>query len=232
MLSSLVTTVVTPSKWPRPRCAPSSVSVSAARPRTVGGEAVRVDLLDAGREEEVDARRRGQRGVALPRRAGRPRGRLASLNCAGLTNSDTTTTSQCVAGAARSATGGRRGSAPIVGTSPIERPGARGSAQRGAQLGDGADGPHAASALASAASARRGVGERVEQREQLGRAARRRLALARRRSPRRRGRSGRSARARARARPSSRPCARTSGTSALALDAGGRRRAARRRPRA
>ena len=75
MLSSLVTTVVTPWKCSAPRWAPSSVSVSAPPTGTVVAKPGRVDLARPRGEQHVGARLRGQRGVVAPRRAGRRPGR-------------------------------------------------------------------------------------------------------------------------------------------------------------
>ena len=103
---------------------------------------VRVDLLDGGREQHVDAELLGDRGVALPRRAGRRRGRAASLNCAGLTNSETTTSSQ----RSRAA----RISDVVAGVEGAHRRDEADRAARAARRatcarssGDGADRPHA-----------------------------------------------------------------------------------------
>ncbi len=76
MFSSLVTTVATPSKWPRPRCAPSSVSVTPATDDG-GREPGRVDLVDGRREQEVDAGLARPAPRRAPRRAGRRAGRPA-----------------------------------------------------------------------------------------------------------------------------------------------------------
>ena len=64
MFSSLVTTVVTPSKWLTPRCSPSSVSV---RPLTwtVVPKPGRVDLVERRGEEQIGAGLGRERGVAV-----------------------------------------------------------------------------------------------------------------------------------------------------------------------
>ena len=83
-------------------------------------------------------------------------------------------------------------------------PAARGP-QRGAQLADGAQRPHAGTPAAASASERaRRVGERVEEAQEVAACVRRPPRADGPRSPRRRGRSGPSGRAREPAAPSSR----------------------------
>ena len=183
----------------------------------------------AGRPPRPAARTARRRRARPPRRrraprcAGRRRGRAASSNCAGLTNSETTTSSQR-SRAARISAWWPAWKAPIVGTRPTVRPAPRAPRDVGAHLGDGADRPHARHRP-------RGVDERVEQRQQLGRALRHRGALARDRLLVAAGDRAGQRLLGARARPSSRRRRARAGRAAR-----GRRRrwppAARRRPRA
>ena len=91
---------------------------------TVGGEAVRVDLLDRRREQQVHALGLGQPLRRAPRRAGRPRGPRP-----GRTGRDSRTARPRPRRTPRapgaSATGGPRGSSPSSGTRPMRRPARR-----------------------------------------------------------------------------------------------------------
>ena len=95
MLNSLVTTVVTPSKWARPRCAPSSVSVRPGHGHRRGKALADRAPRPAARTGSRPRHRGGASSRCSSRGyASRSRG---SLNWAGLTNSDTTTTSHSLA---------------------------------------------------------------------------------------------------------------------------------------
>ena len=217
MLKSLATTVVTPSevlgaargaleRLGEPRDADGGREPRRGRPPRAAGAKRRSTPL-AG----------GQRGVAgLVARVGGEV--LAGPNCAGLTNSETTTTSQALARAAD-----QREVALVQGAHRRDQPDPR--APRGGPASAARSSATVRTVLMRATSAARelarGLGERVEEvRAARARARRRRRAGAP-PSPRRRGRPGRSAPARARAPPSSR---RSRGRAAPAarLDAGGR----------
>ena len=107
------------------------------------GEAVGVDLLDRAGRTGRRRRALGRRRRRAPRCAGRRRGRVASSNWAGLTNSETTTSSQA-SRAARISASWPAWNAPIVGTSPTRAAGRAGGGHVGADLGDRPERPHAA----------------------------------------------------------------------------------------
>ena len=174
MLNSLQTTVQTPSK-----CAGAALGAlehaAQARHADPRREPVGVDLLrPAGRTAR---RRRAPRPSRrrTPRCAGRRRGRSASSNWVGLTNSETTTSSQAVARGPH-----QRLVAGVERAHRRHEPDAAAGAARrgdvGAHLGDRPQRPHARRLPGELA---RGGGERVEQREQVGRALLDRGALAR-----------------------------------------------------
>ena len=124
MLKSLVTTVATPVKCAGP--APLGVAAQhLGEPAhgDAGGEALGVDLLAGGGEEQVDALALGQRAVAvLVARVGARSS--AGPNWAGFTNRETTTRSHC-SRARRMRDRWPSWKLPIVGTRPMERPARR-----------------------------------------------------------------------------------------------------------
>ena len=210
MFRSFSTTVATPSKWRAPRWSPSR---PAGGPGDLHrrGEARGIDLRRPGREEQVHAGGARDRGVGVL--VARVRGEVGGLVELGRVHEERHDDD----------VGLRPRAAQELGVALVQRAHRRhearsigrraGAGERLAELGDGADGPHAVTRDRGPRAAPWRPRARRTPRGGRASALRPRRAGAR-RSRGRRGRSGRSARARRPRCAQASTAARTSGTSA------------------